>query len=69
VGRRTSLEDVERRKISPLPGIKLLPLGRPTRSQSLYRLPYPGSSYYYYYYYYYYSNNYRTVNNEELRDL
>jgi hypothetical protein len=30
-------------KIFTLPGLKLLPLGRPVRSLSLYRLRYPGS--------------------------
>jgi hypothetical protein len=35
--------DLERRKILPLPGLELRPLGRPARSQSLYRLRYPGS--------------------------
>jgi hypothetical protein len=38
VGPRTGLDDVERRKILPLPGLKLQPLGRPARSQSLYNL-------------------------------
>jgi hypothetical protein len=44
VGPRTGLDDVERRKILPPPGLELRPLGRPARSQSLYRLSYPGSS-------------------------
>jgi hypothetical protein len=35
--------DVERRKIFPLLGLELQPLGRPASSQSLYRLRYPGS--------------------------
>jgi hypothetical protein len=35
VGPRTGLDDVERRKILPLPGLKLLPLGLLARSQSL----------------------------------
>jgi hypothetical protein len=39
------LEEVEKRKISRLPGLKLRPLGSPARSQSLYRLSYPGSTY------------------------
>jgi hypothetical protein len=43
VGPKTGLDDVERRKILPLPGLELRPLGRPIRSQSLYRLNYPGS--------------------------
>jgi hypothetical protein len=41
---RTGLDDVERRKILPLSGLELLPLGHPACSQSLYRLLYPGSS-------------------------
>jgi hypothetical protein len=31
---------VERRKILPLPGLELQPLGHPARSQSLYQLRY-----------------------------
>jgi hypothetical protein len=38
VGPRTGLDDVERRKFLTLPGLELRPLGRPARSQSLYRL-------------------------------
>jgi hypothetical protein len=38
---RTGRDYVEKRKFLPLPGLKLLPLGRPVRSQSLYRLRYP----------------------------
>jgi hypothetical protein len=34
---RAGLDDVEKRKFLTLPGIKLRPLGRPARSQSLYR--------------------------------
>jgi hypothetical protein len=41
VGPRTSLDDVERRKILILSGPELRPFGRPTRSQSLYRQHYP----------------------------
>jgi hypothetical protein len=37
------------RKILPLPGLELRPLGRPSSIQSLYRLRYPGSAYVYYY--------------------
>jgi hypothetical protein len=44
VGPRTVLDYVEKEKISPLPGLELRPLGRPARSQSLYRLRYPSSS-------------------------
>jgi hypothetical protein len=40
---RAGLEEVEKRKFLTLPGLKLRPLCRPTRSQSLYRLRYPGS--------------------------
>jgi hypothetical protein len=36
VGPTTGLDDVEWRKILPLPGLELPPLGRPTGSQSLY---------------------------------
>jgi hypothetical protein len=35
------LANVEKRKFLTLPGLKLRPLGRPARSQSLYRLCYP----------------------------
>jgi hypothetical protein len=42
---RAGLDDVEKRTFLTLPGLELLPLGRPARSQSLYRLNYPGSSY------------------------
>jgi hypothetical protein len=41
VGRRTGLDDVEKRKFLALPLLELRPLGRPSRSQSLYRLRYP----------------------------
>jgi hypothetical protein len=34
---------VEKRKFLTIPGLELRPLGRPARSQSLYRLRYPGS--------------------------
>jgi hypothetical protein len=43
VSPRTGLDDVERCEILPLPGLELQPLGRQTRSQSLYRLRYPDS--------------------------
>jgi hypothetical protein len=39
---RAGLDDVEERKFLILPGLELRPLGRPARSQSLYRLRYPG---------------------------
>jgi hypothetical protein len=44
VGPGDSLDDVDERKFLTLPGFELRPLGRPARSQSLYRLRYPGSS-------------------------
>jgi hypothetical protein len=40
---RAGLEDVEKRKFLTLPGLELRTLVRPSRSQSLYRLRYPGS--------------------------
>jgi hypothetical protein len=40
----TGLDDVEKRIFLILPGLELRPLRRPARSQSLYRLRYPGSS-------------------------
>jgi hypothetical protein len=43
VSPRTSLDDVEQRKFLTLPLLELQPLGRLGRSQSLYRLSYPGS--------------------------
>jgi hypothetical protein len=43
VGPRAGLYDMEKRKFLTLPGLELRPLGRPARSQSLYRLRYPGS--------------------------
>jgi hypothetical protein len=42
VGPRASLDNVEKRKFLSLPGLEPRPLGRPGRSQSLYRLRYPG---------------------------
>jgi hypothetical protein len=44
VGPRAGLDDVVKRKFLTLPGLELRPLGLPARSQSLYRLSYPGSS-------------------------
>jgi hypothetical protein len=41
---RADLDDVEERKFLTLPWLELQPLGLPARSQSLYRLRYPGSS-------------------------
>jgi hypothetical protein len=43
VGPRARLNAVKKRKFLTLPGLELRPLGRPARSQSLYRLRYPGS--------------------------
>jgi hypothetical protein len=43
VGPRAGLDDVEKKKFLTLPGFELRPLGRTARSQSLYRLSYPGS--------------------------
>jgi hypothetical protein len=37
------MADVEKKKFLTLPGLELRPLGRPARSQSLYRQRYPGS--------------------------
>jgi hypothetical protein len=39
---RAGLQDVEKRKFLTLPGVELQALGRLARSQSLYRLSYPG---------------------------
>jgi hypothetical protein len=38
VGSKAGLNDLEKRKFLTLPGLELRPLGRPARSQSLYRL-------------------------------
>jgi hypothetical protein len=43
VGPRAGLDVVEKRNFLFLPGLELRPLRRPVRSQSLYRLRYPGS--------------------------
>jgi hypothetical protein len=43
VGPRAGMDNVEKRKFLTLPGLELQPLGRPARSQSLYRLLNPGS--------------------------
>jgi hypothetical protein len=42
-GPRTALNDVEKRNFLTLPGLELRSLYHPARSQSLYRLSYPGS--------------------------
>jgi hypothetical protein len=42
VGPRAGLDDAEKRKFLTLSGLELRPLSRPARSQSLYRLRYPG---------------------------
>jgi hypothetical protein len=44
VGPRAGLHGVEKTKFFRPPGLELLPFSRPARSQSLYRLRYPGSS-------------------------
>jgi hypothetical protein len=44
VGLRAGLDDVEKRKFLTLTGLELLHFGRLARSQSLYRLRYPGSN-------------------------
>jgi hypothetical protein len=41
VGPGNCLDDMNKGEILPLTGLELTPLGRPTRSQSLYRLRYP----------------------------
>jgi hypothetical protein len=38
MNRRTGLDDMEKRKLLTLPALELRALGRPGRSQSLYRL-------------------------------
>jgi hypothetical protein len=43
VGPRAGLDDMERRKFLPLPGLELRLLGRPARNQLLYRQRYPTS--------------------------
>jgi hypothetical protein len=43
VGPRAGQDNLEKRKFLSLPGLELRSLGRPARSQSLYRLRYPGS--------------------------
>jgi hypothetical protein len=43
VGARAGLDKVEKRKFLTILGLELRLLGRPARSQSLYRLRYPGS--------------------------
>jgi hypothetical protein len=43
VNHETYMDDAEKRKTLPLPGLEFGPLCRPARSQSLYRLSYPGS--------------------------
>jgi hypothetical protein len=40
---RTGLDEMEKRKFLTISGLELRPLGRTARSQSLYRLRYPGS--------------------------
>jgi hypothetical protein len=43
VDSRATMDNVKKRKLLTLPGIKIRPLGRPDRSQSIYQLRYPGS--------------------------
>jgi hypothetical protein len=43
VSLRAGLDDVKKRKFFTLLGLELRLLGHPARSQSLYRLSYPGS--------------------------
>jgi hypothetical protein len=45
VGPRAGLDDVEKRKFLTLPELELRPLVHRARSQSLYRLSYPGSNF------------------------
>jgi hypothetical protein len=42
VGLEAGLDDVKKRKFLTLPGLEPRLLGHPARSQSLYRLRYPG---------------------------
>jgi hypothetical protein len=44
---RAGLDDVEKRKILPLPGLKIRPLGRPVSSQSLYDCAIPAPIFFY----------------------
>jgi hypothetical protein len=46
VNPKSGLDDVEKRKFLPLPGLELRPLGYSARSQSLYQLCCPGSHMY-----------------------
>jgi hypothetical protein len=46
VGSRAGLDATEKRNFYTLPGLEFRSLGRPARSQSLYRLRYPGSELY-----------------------
>jgi hypothetical protein len=41
---RAGLDDAEKRKFLTIPELELRPLGRPSRSKSLYGLRYPGFS-------------------------
>jgi hypothetical protein len=47
VDRRVVLDNMEKRKLLTLSGLELRPLSRASRSQSLYRLRYPGSKNFY----------------------
>jgi hypothetical protein len=61
--------DMERRKFLILPGLKLRSLSRSTRSQSLYRLRYPGSRVNGYISVYSYSMYHLLINVYNLSDL
>jgi hypothetical protein len=63
VGPRSGLDDVEKRKFLPLPGLELRSLSRPNRSQSLYRLSYPG---FHVHMYYIHSHNWSVGSKNEL---
>jgi hypothetical protein len=42
---RAGLDEVKKRKFMTLPGLEFRPVHHPARSQLLYRLRYPGSTY------------------------
>jgi hypothetical protein len=44
VGPMVGLDEVKNRKFLTIPGLELRLFGRPARSQSLYRLRYPGTN-------------------------
>jgi hypothetical protein len=57
VGPRTGLDDKEKRKFLPVPRLEFWPHGRPARSESLYRLSYPGSQKYIYDIYFFFTGS------------